>query len=75
MSSEELAYVTDIAIKTKNAERDILADEKDKTEKELIPPEEVKRRALNLYTNGEAERLEKDKQEIETEKKLIKRVR
>ena len=71
MSIEELAYVTDIAIKTKNAERDILADEKDKIEKELIPPEEVKRRALNLYTNGEAERLEKEKQGIETEKKLI----
>ena len=72
MSIEELAYITDIAIRTKTAERDILAEEKDKIEKELIPPEEVKRRALNLYTNGEAERLEKEKQGIETEKKLIK---
>lgn len=72
MSLEDLAYVTDIAIRTKTAERDVLADEKDKIEKELIPPEEVKRRALNLYTNGEAERLEKEKQGIETEKKLIK---
>ena len=72
MSIEELTYVTDIAIRTKTAERDVLADEKDKIEKELIPPEEVKRRALNLYTNGEAERLEKEKQGIETEKKLIK---
>lgn len=72
MSIEDLAYITDVAIRTKSAERDVLAEEKDKIEKELISPEEVKQRALNFYTNGEAERLEKEKQEIETEKKLIK---
>ena len=72
MSIEELAYVTDIAIKTKTAERDILADEKAKIEKELIPPEEVKQQAINRYTDGEAERLEQERQGIETEKKLIK---
>ena len=72
MSIEDLAYVTEIAIRTKTAERDVLAEEKAKIEKELITPEEVKRRALNIYTNGEAERLEAEKQGIETEKKLIK---
>ena len=72
MSIEELAYVTDIAIKTKTAEMDILADEKAKVEKELITPEEVKRQAINRYTDGEAERLEQERQGIETEKKLIK---
>ena len=72
MSIEDLAYVTEIAIRTKNAERDILADEKAKIEKELITPEEIKRQATNIYTDGKAERLLQEKEQIETEKKLIK---